>query len=99
MFNELEKPRPVRGIRVLERGGESLHAVTGVSQEGKWTPVHAVKVTDSGAGYAFLIYGGEWGIRLRPEKFAEEPWDLANAHQWGEPFKLYGESHDLVYAD
>ena len=99
VFNELEEPRSIRGIRVSERGVESVCGVTGVAKGGGWVAAHAVKVTDSGAGYAFLIFGGEWGIRLRPETFALEPWDLEDHHQWGEPFKLYGESEDLVYAD
>jgi hypothetical protein len=32
---------------------------------GKLTAASAVPVSDSGAGTSFLVYGGEWGLRLR----------------------------------
>lgn len=96
VFNELDAPRALQGIKITERGEESACDVTGVDEGGHFTGAQVVKITDSGAGYAFLIFGGRWGIRLRPVAFANEPWDLANKHQWGEPFKIYGEAKDLI---
>ena len=99
VFNELEAPAPVKGIRVADRGKESWCDVVGVDGPGRFTDAFAVKVTDSGAGFAYLIYGGGWGIRLRPEAYAGEPWGLSNTHQWGESFKLYGEKEDILYGN
>ena len=73
--------------------------VIGVEPSGKWTPVQALKIADSSEGHAFLIHGGTWGIRLRPEVYSMEPWDLSSPHQWGEPFKIYGSEEDILYAD
>lgn len=97
VFRELEAPRGILGIRVTERGKESRCDVIGVEPSGQFVRAHAVKITDSGAGFAYLIYGGEWGIRLRPEIDAQEPWDLSNPRQWGEPFKIYGEERDIIF--
>ena len=99
VFNELEAPAPIKGIRVMDRGKESWCDVIGVGKAAKFTDACAVKVTDSGAGFAYLIYGGAWGIRLRPAAYAGESWELSNTHQWGEPFKLYGEKEDILYGN
>lgn len=98
VFRELGEPRLLRAIRVEEAGAEGLCDVTGVEKGGAFTPARAVKVADSGAAYAWLIAGGAWGIRLRRERDAAFPWDLADPRQRGEPFKLYGDEADLVFA-
>ena len=97
-FSALGPSRTIQGIRVLERGQQSICDVVGVDGNGRFIEAQATKVADSGAGYAFLIQGGAWGIRLRPQVHAGEPWALDNAHQWGESFKLYGEEEDILYA-
>ena len=97
VFNELDAPKPIRGIKMVDRGLETHCDVIGVTADGQWKTAHAVKITDSGSGYAFLIYGGDWGIRLRPTLFQKESWDLTNKHQWGEPFKIYGSTEDILY--
>jgi hypothetical protein len=96
-YRELGVVRPVRGIVAEERGKEVTLDVTGVARDGAWVQARCVKVADSGAGFAFLIFGGEWGIRLKPS-WHEAAWDLADPKQWGEPFKIYGEEKDIVYA-
>ena len=97
VFRELEPPRSIRGIKVTERGKEIPCDVIGVEKEGTFVPARAAKIADSGAGFAYLIYGGAWGIRIRPETCAGEAWDLSNKRQWGEPFKIYGSEEDLIY--
>ena len=97
VFNELGISRPIRGIRIEERGVETICDVTGVEEGGGFFRAQAVKIADSGAGFAYLIYGGRWGIRLRPKKFSGEPWDFSNKQQWGEPFKIYGSEDDILY--
>ncbi|MBI4433079.1 MAG: hypothetical protein HY592_06355 [Candidatus Omnitrophica bacterium] len=87
VFAELEVPRPIRGIRIEERGREVDCEVTGIEEGGGVCQAFAVKVADSGAGYAYLVYGGAWGIRIQ-----------SSTHAWGEPYKLYGQSQDILYA-
>ena len=98
VFKELGKPRPVLALRAQVSGGETLCDVTGVETGGKWVRAYGVKVADSSEGHAYLIYGGLWGIRLRPKDFVSENWDFSSKNQWGEPFKVYGSEEDIVYA-
>ena len=99
VFSELGPVRPVRAIKIVERGVETVCAVASVEEGGGFGLARAVKIADSGAGYAYLIFGGSWGIRLKPERFKEEAWDLSSPHQQGEPFKIYGEEEDIIYAE
>ena len=68
-----------------------------VDAKGGFGTAYARKINDSGEGIAYLIYGGEWGIRLRPQSLRDEPWDFKNPHQWGEPYKVYGRKEDLIF--
>ncbi len=98
VFNELGSPRRICGIRVVERGEETACDVTGVDEKGRFVEAYAVKINDSGEGMGYLIYGAEWGIRLKLEKNRDKPWDLSGQDQWGEPFKIYGSEEDIIYA-
>lgn len=95
--NELGPSLPIAGIRAEVRGQEAICDVVGVEEGGKWVKAHVQKVADSSDGFAFLIQGGAWGIRIRPQAFQHENWDLQNKNQWGEPFKLYGSEEDIIY--
>ncbi len=100
-FKELGPARPVHQVRISDRpGGAQLFCVTGWSDDpGRpCCPAYAQKVEESGSGLAYLIFGGSWGIRLRPIGTDEE-WSLDSPHQWGEPFLLLGSPYDLVYED
>jgi hypothetical protein len=99
VFLELGKPRPVSAIRTGEGKKEALCDVVAVEAGGKFGRAFAVKIADSGAGYAYLIYGGVWGIRLRSNSIGLQAWDLLSEGQWGEPFKIYGSEDDILYAD
>jgi hypothetical protein len=96
VYAEIGAPKRLKAILAEDRGVETLYDVSGVGADGAFGPAFAVKITDSSDGFAFLIYGAEWGIRLRAGA-AAEPWDLENPRQWGEPFKIYGSEADLVY--
>lgn len=98
VFAELGPPRPVAGLWIEDRGQRRRWDIVGVAPGARWVAAHAVKVNDSSEGHAFLITGGEWGIRLRPADEAGA-WDLDDRRQKGEPFKLYGDHNDLIYAD
>ena len=98
VYRELGEARPVKAIIAEERGKEVSLDVTGVANGGGWVQARCVKIADSGAGFAFLIFGGEWGIRLKP-RWHKAGWDFTDPKQWGEPFKIYGSEKDIVYAD
>ena len=99
VFSDLDAPRRISAIRADAGGGDELCDIVGVETGGAWAPARALKVADSGEGTAVLIYGGPWGIRLRPRRCAAEPWDLADRRQWGEPYKVYGSSDDIVWEE
>ena len=58
-------------------------------------PALYAPVTDSGQAYAHLIFGGDWGIRFRPEG-SEDPWSTDNQDQWGEPFIVLLDEKDIL---
>ena len=86
-------------MRIHRKEGELLCWVTGMETDGIPCRATAQKVSDSGGGVSVLIYGGAWGIRFKPVDHEEDPWDFNNPHQWGEPYKFYGDESDLVYGD
>ncbi len=65
------------------------YAVTGWSSKNEGTPVEAMyaPVSDSGQARAHLIYGGDWGVRLKPFD-ADEGWDIDSPNQFGEPYLI-----------
>ena len=98
VFHDLDAPRAVAAVR-LERkpGAPAWYAVTGWTVDGaKGRPSAALaqKVDDSGDGTAFLLYGGDGGVRLRPIE-DRGPWRLDDPRQWGEPFLIIGDREDL----
>ena len=61
-------------------------------------PAFAQLVEDSGAGFAYLIFGGNCGIRMKLAA-VDEPWSLESPNQWGESHLLLADSNDLVFLD
>lgn len=100
-FKEIGPPRRVVQVRSFDRraAGEWCW-VTG------WTddPLHprcpalAQAVEDSGAGVVYLVYGGIWGIRLKPVALNED-WTLDSANQWGEPYLALANPSDIRYEE
>ena len=89
VFSLLGEPQPIRKLIAANPQGEDIWCdVVGWNEDGPST-AYAVQAEDSGDGVILLIYGGEWGIRLRPEgarpENSGEEWDLDSAVQWGEP--------------
>ena len=83
MFDALEDPVEVSRVEASGPDGEEgMCDVTGWSADGP-CGAYAALVEDSGEGLAVLIYGGEEGIRLKPDGNSEN-WDLDSPHQWGE---------------
>ena len=100
-YRELGPPEVVTRLRLFDRRDEGEWClVTGVRNDpdDPWEPARVRKVEDSGVGVAYLVYGGAWGIRLCPVERAQ-PWSLADHDQWGEPYLLLTDPHDLVGAE
>ena len=98
VFKELGRPRPVKALVIGAKGNEKVFSVAGVEPGGCWVTARGLKIADSSDGHAFLIHGGAWGIRFRPEN-PVRPWDFGDKDQWGEPFKIYGSEQDIIYGE
>ncbi len=73
------EPREVRAVRYTpETEPEVVCEVIGWSSEGP-CPALSVLVEDSGGGTAVLVWGGDLGLRLRPQ---------GQAVLWAEPYLL-----------
>ena|SRR5688572_774685 len=92
VFSEQSSIRGVARLH-LEVNGRvgQWYDVTGVEEGGQFVPAKAVQVEDSGAGIAWLIFGGAWGLRLRLCG-SSQPWALENPEQFGTPFKVLDSS-------
>lgn len=105
VYQVLAPLHPVVQMRIARGGADTLVWVTGVDPEGRWVPAQAYKITDSGAGVAYLVTGGGWGLRFSPclpaGRAGGPPprWDLRDPAQWGEPYKIYGDIKDLLWRD
>lgn len=99
-FKEVGPARQISKVKSFERTpyGEWCW-VTGWTDdpEHPCCPAWAQVVEDSGAGLAYLVFGGIWGIRLKPVS-VEEEWDLQSPNQWGEPYLSLADSNDIIYA-
>ena len=95
VFHDLEPPRSVSQVRLERRpGAVGWYAVTGWTAANCPCPAFMQKVDDSGDGTAFLLYGGDAGLRLQPVE-AQEPWRVDHPCQWGEPFLIIGDRQDI----
>lgn len=100
VFPNAGLPFPVSHVHVYDGvPGGRLCAVTGWSSAGGGSEVraYAVEVEDSSEGRAILVYGGDWGIRLRPAG-SDAPWSLEDTNQWGETHLVLSSEEDLERA-
>jgi hypothetical protein len=100
-FKEAGPARPVLQVRTFERrsAGEWC-SIIGWTDDPAYPhcPAYAQVVEDSGAGLTHLIFGGIWGLRLKPLS-VDEDWDLNSPNQWGEPYLSLADTKDIRYAD
>lgn len=90
VFHDLGEPQPVRRVRLAQ-----WCDVTGWTASGAPCPAVAQKVDDSGEGVAWLIRGGDAGLRLQPSGRAA-PWRLDDPQQWGESFLILPALDDVL---
>jgi hypothetical protein len=100
VYKNLGLPFHVTQVRIFEGEPEGkLHDITGWSSTGggSATEAFAVQVEDSSEGAAYLVHGGDWGVRLRPAGSTDE-WSLGAANQFGETHLVLASRDDLTPA-
>jgi hypothetical protein len=98
-FKTLGPAKAIKQIRISDRNTDGeVCWVTGWCDDAGHSlcPAYAQPVEESGQGLAYLIYGGNWGIRLKPVSLNEE-WDLSSPNQWGEAFLLIADPRAILY--
>lgn len=99
MYKAVEMPSVLRAVRLYDDdpAGEEWE-VTGWSSDGDGSPVPAlgVRIDDSGSGDGYLVYGGDWGIRVR--RPGTGSWDVADPDQRGDSHFVLSDAEDLLYA-
>lgn len=98
VYKNLGLPFRVSQVRIYEGEPEGkLHDIAGWSSAdgGSAVDVYAVHIEDSSAGDAFLVYGGDWGVRLRPAG-SDQAWSLQDADQFGETHLVLSSDEDLT---
>jgi hypothetical protein len=97
-FKEVGPAQRVVQVKSFERTPQGEWCwVTGWSNdpEQPCCPAFVQMVEDSGAGLTHLVFGGMWGVRLKPVVLQEE-WSLDSLHQWGEPYLSLADPNDVV---
>ena len=93
-------PFPVSHVRIYEGEPDGqLCAITGWASKdgGSPTTSYAVQIDDSSEGSAFLVYGGDYGVRLKAAD-SDEGWDIASSDQWGETHLVLSSEDDVIRA-
>jgi hypothetical protein len=97
VFKNLSEPVRIGQVRLFEGEPDgTLFSITGWSRDGP-CDVYAVRVEDSSAGAAYLIFGGDQGVRLRPVD-STAPWSLEDPDQYGETHLVLADMTDIVTA-
>lgn len=87
VFQPRSEPRPVTRVLRERNGREIWCDLTGLDAGGQPCPAMACLIDDSGEGGCQLVFGGQWGLRLKDE-----------AGEWGEPYlMLAGDGTDLEF--
>ena len=100
LYEAKAAPVAISRVRLFEPGRpHGTYLVTGWSSAGGGTPCPAsyVPVSDSGQAVVHLVYGGDWGVRLKPADSSEE-WDLSGSDQFGEPYLMLTDVNDVLPA-
>lgn len=98
-FKEVGPAQPVTHVKLYDtipRG--EWYSVVGWCEDSD-QPVcsaFAQKVEDSGAGVTILVFGGNLGLRLKPDR-CNDDWDLEHPDQWGEAYLSLSDERDIRY--
>ena len=87
---------------VLDEPGRAPgeYQVTGWSSDNGGTPCAAMycPVSDSGQAVVHLVFGGDWGIRMKPANSTAE-WSIDDPEQFGEPYIMLMDASAVVLGD
>ena len=100
-FKEAGPAKRVKQVKTFERRPEGEWCwITGWSDDKKapTCPAYSQQVEDSGAGLTNLVFGGVYGVRLKPVS-VEEEWSLESPNQWGEPYLSLADPKDIIHED
>jgi hypothetical protein len=100
VYKNLGLPLRVAQVRIFEGAPEgTLYEITGWSSAGGGSPVpaYAVQIEDSSAGAAYLVYGADWGVRLRPAG-NDADWSTDDPAQFGETHLVLASLDDIAAA-
>ena len=89
---------PVSQIVIDEPGRPpGIYQVTGWSSEGDGAPCPAMyaPVSDSGQAVVHLVFGGDWGIRMKPAESTSD-WDINAPDQFGEPYVMLMDESAII---
>lgn len=98
VYESKADPVPVQKANLFEPDRPSgVYHIIGWSSKGDGTPCAAnyVPISDSGQAVAHLIYGGDWGVRIKLIS-NDEKWDINSPNQWGEPYLILTDSADVI---
>jgi len=99
VYRDVSPPRQVYCVKYPVDGVEQPVQVTGWDADTHSPcPAFACRVEESGDGTAWLIYGGNGGVRFKLLE-DETPWSLTAPGQWGETHLVYPVGSFLVYTD
>jgi hypothetical protein len=96
-FKEVAPPQAISHVKIYDRSSRGEWcAVTGWCDDPHLPacPAYVQKVEDSGAGVALLVFGGNYGIRLKPESCLDD-WSLDHPEQWGEAYLSLSDERDV----
>ena len=95
VFHESGPAQTVVQIYLERDAGHPIwYDVTGWAAAGTACPAIVQKIDDSGEGTAFLLYGGDGGLRFRPAE-SHAPWRIDDQTQWGESFMIINSIKEL----
>ncbi|MCY3543391.1 MAG: hypothetical protein OXH22_05040 [Chloroflexi bacterium] len=84
---------------VLDEPGRAPgeYQVTGWSSDNGGTPCAAMycPVSDSGQAVVHLVFGGDWGIRMKPANSAVD-WSIDDPEQFGEPYIMLMDASAVI---
>jgi hypothetical protein len=98
VYESHESSKPIRLVTLEDPNyPRGIYGVSGWSSVGGGTPCPALfaPVSDSGQAVVYLVYGGDWGIRLRPEIYTGN-WSIKNTYEHGEPYLMLIDRSDII---
>ena len=98
LYEAHAEPIPITAVILDEPGippGE--YQVTGWSSEHDGSPCPAMytPVSDSGQALVHLVFGGDWGIRMKPAASQTE-WSITAPDQFGEPYIMLTDQNAII---